>query len=125
MADNADPYPDTIDHANAILLPMFSLLAILFTILPFCHFWKVKNFPALNIVFVNDLLCLQYFINAMIWRNNNITTWFKGYIYCDIQAATRVPFLQQVSPSPSYVLPVHLLMPWTLKVWTLATTRRG
>jgi pheromone a factor receptor len=90
MADTAAD-PEDLNRVNAVVLPIFSILAILCTILPVRQFWISRNFPAFNIILVNDLLCLQYCANAVIWRTDNINQWFNGYIYCDIQVATRFP----------------------------------
>lgn len=63
MADTVAP--DQVNHVNAVCLQIFSILAILLTIIPVHRFWIVRNFPALNIILVNDLLFLQFSTSQM------------------------------------------------------------
>jgi pheromone a factor receptor len=91
MADTANSPGSLFDPINAIALPVFAFLAILITILPARDFYRVHNFPAFNIILINNLLNLQYVVNAILWPTEDFSRWFKGYGLCDIEVLFRTP----------------------------------
>jgi pheromone a factor receptor len=91
MADTTGSPESLLDPINAIVLPIFAFLAILITILPGRDFYRVHNFPAFNIILVNNLLNIQYMVNAIIWRTEDFSKWFKGYGLCDFEVLLRTP----------------------------------
>jgi pheromone a factor receptor len=77
-AKNA-PYP------LAIFTALASLLLLLLITPPFVTHFKNRNIGATVLVFSGILGLLLTFLNAIIWSHDNISTWYSGYILCDIE----------------------------------------
>ncbi len=81
----------TSNHVNAIVMPIFAIIAIFISYLPFRSFCQVRNVAAVSIVVVVTLLNICTITNAFIWPNDNFETWWNGVGLCDIQAVLRYP----------------------------------
>lgn len=90
---------DMTDPVNAIALPIFGILSIFVMYLPFKSFFRSRNFPAGNIIFVAVLQNLMIITNALIWRNGNMSKWYNGAGICDIQVYLRIPSTTAVATS--------------------------
>ncbi|KAF2417237.1 fungal pheromone STE3G-protein-coupled receptor [Tothia fuscella] len=69
----------------AIIIPIFSLFAILLDIPPIS--WHIRNCNIGSSALILWLIILNTsnFLNALIWPRNNMQGWWKGEGYCDIQ----------------------------------------
>ncbi|PBP19916.1 pheromone receptor a [Diplocarpon rosae] len=86
------PEPTVVaDAANAIALPIFSVLGLLITYLPLRSFYRVKNIAACSIIFVVNVVNLMTLINTLIWPSDDWTTWWLGYGVCDVEVLLRFP----------------------------------
>jgi hypothetical protein len=90
---------DTTNHVNAIVLPIFAALAILVTYLPLRSFYRNRNFPACNIVFVVGIQNLITVINSIIWSDGDWMKWWTGQGLCDIQGFIKIPITTAVATS--------------------------
>jgi pheromone a factor receptor len=88
MADPTTPtsYPTL---PNSILLPFFASTAIVSNWVPFIALYRVKNLSACTMIVVNILLNFYTFINAILWPNDNISSWWNGHGLCDVEGVTR------------------------------------
>lgn len=77
---------------NAIVMPIFNGLAMLIVYLPMRDFYRKGNFAACSMIFAITMLNLYQFINAIIWQNDNQSTWFSGVGLCDIEVYSRYMF---------------------------------
>lgn len=76
---------------NAIALPIFALMAIIITYLPLRSFYRVRNTSALSIVVVTLILNVMTFVNALLWPNDDWSSWFWGTGLCDVEVQLRYP----------------------------------
>jgi pheromone a factor receptor len=90
--DNSFSSPsETANPINAVALPIFCIIAILITYLPFRSFKRLRNFPACNIIIVSDIVNIFSGLNAIIWPNDDWSTWWPGYGLCDVEAILKFP----------------------------------
>jgi pheromone a factor receptor len=77
--------------ANQICRVIFAVVSILVCIVPLCVLTRLGEFAAT--VFVADVILLNIFtlINASVWRNDDIDTWWDGSGYCDLQVFVLIP----------------------------------
>jgi pheromone a factor receptor len=88
MADLTIPTPYPI-LPNSILLPFFASTAIVSNWVSFISLYRVKNLPACTMIVVTILMNFYTFINAIIWPNDNISSWWNGHGLCDVEVLTR------------------------------------
>jgi pheromone a factor receptor len=76
--------------AQAVIIPLLSILSILFSIAPLILHWGNRNFPATFLVCW--FLCLNFFnvINALIWPNDDMDTWWSGVGLCDVEVKVMI-----------------------------------
>lgn len=58
---------------------------------PMRLFYKNGELAGTTMVIAIAILNFYYFINTLIWPNDDIASWPKGYGWCDIQLASWVP----------------------------------
>jgi len=98
--DNPTPQP----YTSAILLAIFSLLAVLLITPPMLWHACNRNIGATSLILWLLLLNLQTFLNATIWPHDNISQWFNGHILCDIEVKTMIAAEVGVPASVASVL---------------------
>ena len=78
---------------------VFSLLGFLLCILPAYFNWKTPYRPWATLILVGwiMLLNLLFFIDSLIWRNPDPSTWWDGKGYCDIVARLKDMFTIGIS----------------------------
>lgn len=83
MADTAGD--QHLTPLSAILLPIFSLIAILLDLPPLI--WQAQNLntAAFSLIFWLILLNTNNFLNPLIWPTSDWSVWPSGRIYCDVQ----------------------------------------
>ncbi|MCJ1388307.1 a-factor receptor [Xylographa bjoerkii] len=69
----------------AIAIPLLSLITILLDFPAFIWHIKSRNLPSSSLIFWILLSNLMNLVNALLWPNDNIPTWFSGTILCDIE----------------------------------------
>jgi pheromone a factor receptor len=87
------------DPVNAIALPIFALLGIFITYLPFRSFYAHGNIAACSIVFTVTIYNIFTFINALIWPDDNWNRWWTGEGLCDVEALLRYPITMALATS--------------------------
>ncbi|KAI4280301.1 MAG: hypothetical protein L6R35_005926 [Caloplaca aegaea] len=80
-----DPMADSLTPAS-IAFPTLAFIAILLDIPPLVWHAKNRNVAACNLISWTILVNLCNFVNALIWPTDNVSTWFTGYVLCDIEA---------------------------------------
>ncbi|PQE26130.1 a-pheromone receptor protein [Rutstroemia sp. NJR-2017a BBW] len=86
------PVPQTVSYhpsANAILLPLFSILISLLLITPFRLLLRVHNIPTTSLIGVIWLSLLFITINSIVWPTEDLSNRFSGHILCDIEVLLR------------------------------------
>lgn len=91
LPTGALPLPDSVNYANKPVMMLFCLVAVVLSIYPVRYCKETRNWSALNMLCINNLLCTSYIINACLWGSENFETWFRGYGICDIEAAFKYP----------------------------------
>src|SRR6266487_1757386 len=92
---------DTTNHANAIALSLFSLLAIIISYIPLRSFYQNRTFAACNMVILVAGMNVMGFINPIIWPNGDWTKWWTGQGLCDVETHLRFPITVSLAASLS------------------------
>ena len=71
--------------SEAVVVPTLAFLIILFCIPPFVWHVKNRNLAASSLVFWIVLTNLFNFVNSLIWTNDDLDAWWRGYVLCDIE----------------------------------------
>ncbi|MCJ1383433.1 a-factor receptor [Xylographa soralifera] len=69
----------------AVAIPLLSLFTIFLDVPALVWHIKNRNLPAGSLIFWILISNLMNLINALLWPNDNIPTWFSGTILCDIE----------------------------------------
>ncbi|MCJ1308184.1 a-factor receptor [Agyrium rufum] len=69
----------------AVIVPLFSFLAVIFNLPVFYFHLKNRNLGAICLVFWILLSNLFNFLNAVIWPTDDLEDSWHGEVYCDIQ----------------------------------------
>ncbi|KAF3770034.1 hypothetical protein M406DRAFT_26403, partial [Cryphonectria parasitica EP155] len=77
--------------ANIILRTIINLTAAIACWVPFRLFQKNGELAGMVMVVAVGILNFYYALNAVIWHNDDIASWPKGYGWCDIQLASFLP----------------------------------
>lgn len=77
---------------NAIVMPIFNAVAMIIVYLPMRDFYRKGNFAACSMIVAITMLNLYQFINAIIWQNDDQSTWFSGVGLCDVEVYSRYMF---------------------------------
>ena len=75
---------------EGVVFPTLTLLTIILSIAPFIWHIKNRNLAASSLIFWIVLLDMFYFINALIWPNDNLDSWWRGYGLCDFEVKLQV-----------------------------------
>ena len=79
--------------ASAVILPVFALFGIISTLPPIVWHARNGNIAACGLIFWTILGNLFTFTNALIWPTNDVSTWWNGVGYCDVQAKLQWPII--------------------------------
>jgi len=88
--DSTSPYTGPAIYNAAIVVAILSGLAVILDIPPLIWHARNNNLAAASLVFWVILLNSMYFMNALIWRNDDIDSWYNGQGLCDIQVKLQV-----------------------------------
>jgi pheromone a factor receptor len=72
-------------YTSAVLIPVFSCLAIVLDVPPMIWHIRNRNIAASALIFWLIVLNTINLCNALIWPRDNILEWWNGYIFCDVQ----------------------------------------
>ncbi|KAM3074780.1 a-factor receptor [Clarireedia jacksonii] len=75
--------------ANAILLPLFSLLISLLLITPFQLLLRVQNIPTTSLIVTIWVSLLFITLNSLIWPTEDLSHRFSGHGLCDTEVLLR------------------------------------
>ena len=75
---------------QAVVLPIFSLIAGVLCVPPLALHWKNRNFPAVSFVGWFLLLNLLNFANALIWPTDASLSNWDGTGLCDVEVKLQV-----------------------------------
>lgn len=101
--DSSTPPGSASTSPNAILLPTFAALAIVANYVPLRLLLRVKKVAASTLVIVLMIQNAFSFINAIIWPNDNVETWFSGVGLCDVEVAIRSPVSTLLTSCSAYI----------------------
>lgn len=76
---------------NVIVRVIFSFIAVFICWVPMRLLWKNRELAGTTLAVVVILLNLRDAINPLIWHDDDIEHWFRGYGWCDLQIYTVVP----------------------------------
>ncbi|PLB53655.1 STE3-domain-containing protein [Aspergillus steynii IBT 23096] len=71
--------------ATAVIIPVLSIVSILVSLVPLALHWKNRNFPATCLIGWFLVLNLFNIVNAIIWPNDDVDSWFSGVGLCDVE----------------------------------------
>lgn len=75
---------------NAVAIPILSTLSILVSLVPAALHWKNRNFPATCLIGWFLVLNLFNIINAIVWPNDDVESWFSGAGLCDVEVKVMI-----------------------------------
>lgn len=84
------PYTTPSMKANLVCRVVSACLANLVCLIPLRNLYRNGEFAAVVLVSTVILLNLLTVVNSLIWRDDNIKEWWRGWIWCDIH-----PYLYQ------------------------------
>ncbi|KAJ4391376.1 a-factor receptor [Gnomoniopsis smithogilvyi] len=89
VGDDRGPSPGMI--TNIVFRLVLNLGAALACWIPMRLFHRNGELAGAAMVVATAILNFYYGVNSVIWPNNNIENWFKGYVWCDIQLVLWIP----------------------------------
>ncbi|KAF2092569.1 fungal pheromone STE3G-protein-coupled receptor, partial [Rhizodiscina lignyota] len=69
----------------AVILPILAIIAILLDLPPLIWHLRHRNVGAASLIIYLTVLNLVTFTNVLIWPRDNVTEWFQGAVFCDIE----------------------------------------
>lgn len=81
MADNNFAVPPM-----AVVIPVLACIAIILDIAPLVWHIKHRNLAATSLVFWVILCNVLDAVNALIWPTEDVSSWWHGYVFCDVEA---------------------------------------
>nr|POE78479.1 pheromone a factor receptor [Quercus suber] len=77
-------------YMSGMALAVSSLLVVLLIIPPLCWHFRNRNLGATVLVAWIIYLNFQTFVNAIVWHNDDIASWFRGFGLCDIEVKLQI-----------------------------------
>ncbi|KAE8148587.1 pheromone A receptor-domain-containing protein [Aspergillus avenaceus] len=74
----------------AVVIPFLSMLSMFLSIVPLVLHWNNRNLPATTLIVWFYFLNLFNIINAFIWPNDDMDTWWSGAGLCDVEVKIMV-----------------------------------
>ena len=88
MANSTDP--STRVYLAAVLLATLSLIFMLLITPPLLWHFRNRNIGATVLVAWVIVLLLFTFVNAILWPNDDISSWYNGSGLCDVEVKVQV-----------------------------------
>lgn len=85
------PYSNMSMEINLFFRVFLGIIANITCWVPMRILWKNGEFAASVLCMVTMTLNVYYVVNALIWRNDNVQTWYDGRGWCDLQIYTVYP----------------------------------
>ncbi|KAK4043185.1 hypothetical protein C8A01DRAFT_32675 [Parachaetomium inaequale] len=82
------PYASPALQANLFFRVFLGIVSLFVTWVPARLLWRNGEFGGTVFCIMLLVLNLITVVNALIWRNNNVQTWWAGHGWCDIQTYT-------------------------------------
>lgn len=76
---------------NVVLRCILNLGAALACWVPMRLFHRNGELAGAVMVIATAIMNFYYGVDSLIWPNNDVQTWFKGYSWCDIQLVLWIP----------------------------------
>ena len=90
-ASTANPAGDSSHvYGSAVLLAFFSFVIMLLIIPPMLWHFRNRNIGATALVAWTIILLLFTFVNAVLWPDDNIHSWYNGVGLCDIEVKIQI-----------------------------------
>lgn len=83
----------------AIALPIFCSISIAVEWVPFLALYRVKNMPGCTMIVVIVIMNFFTWLNAILWSNDDISSWFNGHGLCDVEVIVRTVCATLISTS--------------------------
>ncbi|KAJ2973941.1 hypothetical protein NQ176_g6316 [Zarea fungicola] len=84
-APNIEPFVTPSLTANLFFRVFLGIIANLVCLVPLRHLYRNGEFAAVVFILVVEVKNTFTVIMALVWRNDNMETWWPGYGLCDIQ----------------------------------------
>ncbi|KAF2768408.1 STE3-domain-containing protein [Teratosphaeria nubilosa] len=99
------PAPSTRPYPAAIALATVSALVLVLMITPLTWHCRNRNFGATALcLWAMVVMLLQCFVNAVIWPNDDIASWYDGAGLCDVEVKLQAAFATALPSSLACVL---------------------
>jgi len=85
--------------ANAIVLPVFAIFALLINLVPFRLLYRVKNLAGCTLIITVAISNLISVINSLLWPNDDFESWYNGVGLCDIEVQIKYPLYTLIATS--------------------------
>jgi len=86
------PYTYPTLQINLFLRVFLGIVSLLVTWVPARLLWRNGEFGGTVLCVMLLVLNFQNVVNALLWRDNNVATWWKGDAWCDFQVYTNFAF---------------------------------
>jgi len=83
--DTPPPQGPFYTSANTITVTVLTGIVIILIVVPFRTLYVAKQLPACTMIAVTGLVLFFNFVNAILWPNDDITTWWDGNGLCDVE----------------------------------------
>ncbi|KAG9245083.1 pheromone A receptor-domain-containing protein [Calycina marina] len=81
------------------MVTVFTGVLIFGNTVPFYSLYSAKQLPGATMIAVLIIVLCLNFINAIIWSNNHIASWWNGHILCDIEVSIKQVLSTMVASS--------------------------
>lgn len=82
------PGPDTITSpsltANLLMRVILGIFANIVCLVPLKHLYRNGEFAAVVFIVNIEIKNLDTIVNALLWRNDDVDSWWAGYGLCDV-----------------------------------------
>lgn len=82
---NVPPYTNPNLTANLVVRVVLGVIANLVCLVPLRLLYRNGEFAAVVFIIVVEIKNIFTIVMALIWRNDNMESWWPGYGLCDIQ----------------------------------------
>ncbi|KAG6001775.1 hypothetical protein E4U21_003820 [Claviceps maximensis] len=86
MVEPVAPFTNPALTANLVCRVFLAVIANLTCLVPLRLLYKNGEFAAVVFILNLEIKNLDTIVNSLIWRNDNIRSWWPGYGWCDVDA---------------------------------------
>ncbi|KAG6018047.1 hypothetical protein E4U43_007771 [Claviceps pusilla] len=86
MVEPVPPFTNPSLTANLVFRVLLAAVANLTCLVPLRLLYKNGEFAAVLFILTIEIKNLDTIVNSLIWRNDNIRSWWPGYGWCDVDA---------------------------------------